>query len=288
MAIIRVTLVKDSIRDSLRQGSVRGVGVKVYEVESDTPITADEAIVANDGTTAVDGYGAAFSASRPNCKLTDREMTERRSAYQCQVTVTFEDPTDGSSLASLLAKPARIRELDESWMEEYTKDHDDPPKLVRNVVGEPYDRGPERLEGIVVYEVKKFVNAATRAQIRAARRTNNDAAKTINGVVHSIDELVLWSATFEPVDTIYDATMLIKYKVGGWKDETPQYGFRYWESSAPGGKKFAAILDAFGERVSVAWPLSADGTKKSNADDDPAIETYWPYPQHDWAGVPLS
>lgn len=289
LAWLQVRKLSDQFTVDVRNGTAKAV-VRYY-AKANQPTTNDAALSANDGTTAVPAANAVYSTSRPHCAVASIGV-EKLTGRQFELTYNFEDPTNGEAVTAedLLALPAVISEDDEDVMEEYTKDEDEPPKFVRNAAGEPFDKGPERLTGITAYTIEKFVNAATRAQIKAAKRTNNQTALTILGVSHAIDTLWLMRARFEPVATasgVWKALMVVKHRPEKWKDVALNVGF---SEKVAGQRKDITQADASGAEVPVPrpWPLNEDGTKKATADAEPHELKFWPYKQHAWTGVPLA
>lgn len=288
MAWVEVALVEDTF-DEAKDGSASAT--RIYYAESDTPVANDAALSASHGDVAVPDAATAYSESRPRCVVTSRKVkrVNRNSPFQFLITVTNEDPTDGSlDTTGLLNKPARISTSDEHAEEPYYTDAEDNP--VRNTAGEPYSTYPTRDSGVTVYTIKKYVNATTKAAIRAARKTNNAGAVTIDGTSHDEDTLLLFEAGFEPVDGatgVYDATIIIKHNPDGWIDEIPNVGF---SQLVDGKRKDITQIDADDNDVPVSrpWPLNSDGSKKAWPDADIDLLVFYPYEQSAWTGVPLS
>lgn len=278
MAWTDVRIIKDSFADALRSTTAE----RVYYAEADGPVDADLALAASFGGVSVPAKGEAFSLTRLYCRAISRRV-ERLSPTQFNVTVNFEDPTDGTveEEADLLTQAAKITQQSSNTMEQYTVDADD--VQVRNSAGEPFDTFPERLSSGVVYTIRKYVNAATKVLIEAAERTTNAGAKTILNRAHAADTLLLAGVTFEAEGTLFLATMTIEYLPEGWADIVLDVGFR-----EKVGGVWQAIKLPDGSAIARAWPLNADGTKKTNADDAADAITFYPYEQHAWTGVPLS
>jgi hypothetical protein len=289
MAWLSVVLIEDT-SDEDDQGRLKAT--KVYYAEADTFVTTDAGYTADDGTTAVPLRTASYSVTRARAKVTDRHV-DRVSAKKLKVTVNFADPTDGSDAATLLAKPAKIVTDGGQDTEEYAIDYDSPPKYVRNSAGEPFDQGPQRRVQTRIYTITKYVQLVTRNAILAAENTNNSGPKTIDGLAHDTDTLLLFDPHFETVETtgagVYLATFRIEYKAGYWKDVALDVGF---SELASGGRKAICEVDASGNQtenpIAKPWPLNPDGSKKADPADDPDTLEFWPYPQASWSGVPLS
>jgi hypothetical protein len=286
------TWTKVTLREDEFTGKKDGTATarQVYYAANDSVVATDTAMTADDGTTAVKQIGQSYSTSQPHCVAT-QSTPRRKTGTQFEVEVQFEAPLLGQfDGVGLLALAAQISEGDETTQEEYTRDFDDPPKLVRNAAGEPFDKGPERLNGVTVYTIRKYVNAAMRTAIRNAKRTNNSGALTIEGQSHDEDTLLLWSASFDDVPNVPDvwlATMIVKYRPEKWADVVGNFGFSELDG---GDRKDITQQDSNGDDVAVPrpWPLNEDGSKKPNADDDPDMIDFWPYAQSSWAGVPLA
>jgi hypothetical protein len=285
------TWTKVTLREDEFTGKKDGTATarQVYYAANDSVVATDTAMTADDGTTAVKQIGQSYSTSQPHCVAT-QSTPRRKTGTQFEVEVQFEAPLLGQfDGAGLLALPAQITEGDETTMEEYTRDFHSTPQMVRNTAGEPFDKGPERLTGVTVYTIRKYVNAATRTIIRNAKRTNNDFAATIEGVSHAIDTLLLWAAGFEDVPNVADvwlATLVVKYRPDIWRDVVGNYGFSELDG---GDRKDITQDDGDGNKVRVSrpWPLSEDGSKKPNSDDEPFILYFYPYARGTWSGVPL-
>ena len=283
MAWTDVRLTKDSFAD---KGDGSASAERVYYAKADAYVTGDAALAASFGGVAVPAQAAGYSVSRPYCRVTDRKV-ERLSPTQFNITVTYAAEAGGEAEAEedLLAAAARISQSADNTLEAYTVDAEG--VQVRNKAGEPFDTFPERLGPGRTYTIRKYVNAATKAQIEAAERTTNNAAKTIAGRSHAIDTLLLAEASFEEEGTIWLTTLVIRYQPGGWADKALNVGFTEIVSSA---SKAITVDDGTGKQIPTprAWPLNLDGTKKTNADDTAEVLTFYPYPLGAWTGVPLA
>jgi hypothetical protein len=222
-----------------------------------------------------------------------------RSPYQREVVVSCRDPTGGNVVfePDLLSLPARIRTSGGRSTREYFKDRDTPPKYVRNAAGEPFDRGPERIEDELIFTIRKFVSAATYASILNALHTNNNSPKTIKGYVFDSNTLLLATAEFDDVvgstTGIQEAALQVEYKPGGWVDVTPNVGYTETLPVGGGGVERNRIKERdpdTGELVDVTkpYPLFANGIKKPSPTDDPDDLFFYPYTLHAWTGVPLA
>lgn len=269
--------------------AVKATGSVVYYCESDTVTTLDEALLAaTTGTRAmsVPTLNSSYSAGRPYCRCVKREV-EWISPTIKHVTCDYEDPTDGSSATNLLAQPAKIGEGHESCQKAYQVDAEG-TKVV-NTADAPFTNPPERQEGVKVYTIEKFVNAATKAAIDAAYNTNNNAAVIIKGRTWAADELWMADCSYQDVDgsTLQKATYVIKGKKGGWMDVGLNVGFR-----CAGGMEIRVASDGSvdyvnGELPSEPWPLTEDGYAKVAGSPADAL-LFWPYSRSSWASVPVS
>src|SRR5262245_54914968 len=122
-----------------------------YYTQSDSVISGSDAMVASAGGSTVAAWGSQWDGTYTTVLAND-VGTEFISPYERYVNVGYETPELAVFVPEedLLARPAVIRVGYEQFMEEYTKDFDTTPKLVRNTAGEPFDRGPERLVGVKV------------------------------------------------------------------------------------------------------------------------------------------
>lgn len=290
MAWTDVNVRVDDLDDDVENGT--STGTREFYVRSDALITSNDSfLAADDGTTAIPAATAAYSASRPYCRVKSRRV-KRLDGFTATVTVSYADPTRGQFVtdADLLLAPARISIATDHQMEEYVKDCGDPPFHVRTPSGEPYDRGPERLMGIKVYTIRKFVTSAVRATIENSELMLNTGAKTIRGRSWEALTLFLESVNAEDVEGatgVEEVTLVIKARPDGWKDVTPNYG---WTELVDGGRKRITEKNHEGVNVAITrpWPLNEDGTKKATADATPSETIYFPYFQSAWASVPLT
>lgn len=212
-----------------------------------------------------------------------------------RVTIEYEDPTDGGTAETLAGKPARISSRPESFTEGYAIDADG--SLVVNSAQKPFQQPPERQAAVKCYVVKKYVGSSTKAAIKAAWNTNNNASFTIDGDTWEADEGWLADYSFEPVDgsTLWDATVTIKCKRGGWVDRPLNVSFQ----AADGGDiiikrgvgPVAAPPSPLPDEMAptaIPWPLDEYGAPKTGAAPEPDSLLFYPYEQHAWTGVPLS
>lgn len=285
-----VTLKSDELTDDVVNGT--SSAEQVWFVKASAALTDTNAFLA---ATGIPSVTASYSSSRPRCVVTSRKVT-RLNKRMAEITVSFADPTLGEFAddAALEAAAAVITESDEEYEEEYVEDVDDPPVPVRNSAGEPFDRGPTRLAGVVVYTIQKYVDATTRNLIRAAKRTNNPDAVTINGLSHAANTLLLASATFDDVPgsiAVWKATYKIKYRPGpygnGWVDYVLNVGY---SEMIDGERIDITQKDASDADVPVPkpWPLNGIGTKKATADADIDRLAFYPYPDGVWTGIPVT
>jgi hypothetical protein len=267
-------------------GSIRASVPSVYYVEADAVITLDAALTASFGGVTIPAMAESYSVTRPNCRCRKRSV-EFKTPYQATVKCEFEDPTNGASLVALPSQSARISSSPESFTEGYQVDAEG--SKVVNAAGEVFDNPPQRQAGVKAYQIKKYVNATVKAQIAAAWNTNNNAEITIDGDTWAADEGWLYSYSFEPVDgsTLWDATIVIKCKVGGWKDQPLNVGFRD-NTGADIRIKKSVGPDPDGELVSKPWPLDETGAAKAGTNPTPDALVFYPYSQNAWAGVPLA
>lgn len=269
-----------------RDGSVRATAGDTYYVESDTVITLDQALAASFDGVTIPAPLASYSTTRPNCRCRGRTVTGK-TAYQFLVHCAFEDATDGGNSTSQLAKASRCSSRPESFTEGYVTDAEDTP--VMNRAGEVFQQAPERQAAIKSYTVKKYVDATQKTAIKSAWNTNNSSSITIDGDTWAVDEGWLADYSFEPVDgsALWDATLLIKCKRGGWVDQPLNVGFRDAD-----GLEIKIDSDGFpntvnGEYPSMPWPLDEDGMPKDPGAIADAL-LFYPYGQSAWTGVPLS
>ena len=275
-----------------RDGSVRASAGWTFYAEADAPFTLDTAMTATFGGVGVTALGASYSATRPNCTCRKRSA-EFVSPTQAKVVCSFEDPTDGSSSSVLQTKAARITNTDEAVIEAYQEDSDG--FKVVNKAGGLFDNAPQRQTGVTVYTIKKYVTSTVKAQIKAAWNTNNNSEKVIDSDTWAADELWLFSRSFEPVagSSLWNATLIIKGKPGGWVDRPLNVGYRDrddWvimkekqpvDSAAPNGPfKYVAC--------SKPWPL--DGLGDAKAGPKPSVDAlaFYPYKRNSWTGVPIA
>lgn len=294
MAWLDVHIVEDGELQETweRDGTVRASVPVVYYVEADAPVTLDAMLLASFDDVTIPALRSSFSLTRPNCRCRSRKV-ERISPTQGQVTCEYSDPTDGSATATLAAKPARISRGTESHAEGYHVDAEG--NKVVNAAGEAFDQLPERQAGVRVYTLKKFVTTAVCDAIDAAWNTNNNAAKTIQGRTWQADELWLYDCSFESVDDsgLWDATVVIKAKVGGWKDIIPNIGYREKNGRRIKLRDTGAgvVLDYVnGEEPDKPWPLQANGEAFGPSEAATSIIPleFWPYTRHAWTDVPLT
>ncbi len=296
MAWVNVILKSDQIAED-KLG--RAKGERVYYVQSDVYVEADEALTAAAGGNSIPPRGAAYSENRIACMVSNRAVT-RNSPTQFEVRVSYEDPTDGSTFANLLAKAASITVSHETGMEEYTVDANTPAAHVLNTAGEPFDRGPERQRAIRVYTIKKYVTAATKAAILAAFASNNASPITLDGQTFDTDELLLAEATFNTVEgqTCLEANLVIKYRPGGWSDVLASFGYSWVEGTPIRININTGALmnqntdpkDPLATRPDKPWALSQAGNPLLKPWDESLIgvKTFWPYPRASWTGVPTA
>lgn len=299
MAWIDVRIIRDAFSqdaDGLSKAQ------RVYFAHNDEPTAVDAAILASAGGVTVAVRGQSFSASRPRCIVINHsvERVGGNNPFQFEITIDFADPHFGpaETAAALLALPARISTADQEVMEEYNIDRSAPKQFVRNAVGEPFSKGPERLEGFTVYTIKKYVNGATRDAIKATKRKLNSSALTIDGTEHGELTLLLASASFDPVavnadeNPVWEATMVVKYKEDGWVDKVGNIGFRELIEGVPTKILEREVdpdtLAVSWNPITKAWPITFDGEKYSDPNTQPDVLEFNPYYQHDWTGVPLS
>jgi len=301
MAWVRVRKIQDDFSDKVSStgtGASEGGATQKFYCEADGAVAGDAAMTANDGSTAVPALGASYSTGRPFCTVRDRKV-ERLSSSQFNVTVEFADPSggggDATSPEDLLGLPAKIRRSAEEYNEAYTKDVTG--KVVRNSAGDPFDRAPERLTGVGVFSIQKYVDAAGRSAIDALWNTTNSGAITIDGVSCAADTCWLTQPAFDPVNGatgVYSATYVVKYKKLGWKQTILDYGFSVILPAK--GRITEPVLKEDGtvdatqkpRPCTLPWPLDGAGAKKANKTDDPAPIVFTPYTSTSWAGLPVT
>jgi hypothetical protein len=312
MAITKVTLHEETFDDQIGVIVIvwvsYGTGRKVFRVESDTPITCEEALNAEAGGVKVSGPGDTYSDARPYGFLQSRKATHiNGSPYHVEVTCEFKDPTGGLTLDDFIKTPAKISSTGISDTEEYSQDFDtDAPdgfKIVCNTAGEPYDRLPTRLANGRIITIEKNVDDATKAAIQAAEHSNNPTPITIDGFTHDVDTLLLSNATFEPLSAgadIYKATITVIYNPNIWIDQIANVGYQQLVADPDSGEFFRVDIATKAAKdpdhpelpdkwvpTAKPWALDSDGLAKNDATDIDFIQ-YYPYPQHSWAGVPLA
>jgi hypothetical protein len=283
MAWIEVTLINETFRSDDDNGTASAR--RVFLCRADAVVTSAAALSASFGPTSVPAANAPFSAARPLCRVTGRDVKHVSPRIK-EVTVAYSDPTDGSvtSPTNLLSLPARISRRTIGEMEEYTLDASSPPKPVRNASGEPFERGPERRARVVLYTIRKYVTPATANQAWPSLFTTNEGAKIIKGNTHAAGTLALADLQDEDVDTgIIDLTVAIEYRPGGFKDVALNVGYEELVS----GKR-TPIKNSEGSLIARPWPLNVDGTKKATPDADIDTLEFKPFAPSSWAGVPLA
>lgn len=290
MAWVTVELVDETpLTETIdRAGSVRASVSARYLCVSDAAVNQADFLTASAGGVEVPGLLAAYDpTNRPHLRVRKRTVTQETS-HKGFVEVEYEDPTDGSSSGDLPSKAARISTRAESYTEGYVVDAEGSP--VVNTAGEMFDQAPERQAGIKVYVIRKYVNATTKALLKDAWNTNNSSPFTIDGDEWLEDEGWFADYTFEQVDgsSLWDATITIKCKTGGWVDTPLNVGYR--EAS---GRDIKVDTDGTldfegGEPVAKPWPLDESGEAKTGAPPTADTLLFYPYERHAWTGVPLS
>jgi hypothetical protein len=271
-----------------------GSGRRVFHVKSDTPFfPSDQALLARKDSTFINSIGDSYSADHPYALCNRIAVTKRMGPCDAEVTCDFHDPTGGSTFEVLLGTPAKIVSSTATQPEQYTKDCDDPPKPVRNSAGEPYDNPPTRQQGGRIYTVEKYVDAGIRAFVRSIEQTNNSKTLFMDGFIHPENTLVLEGATFEPVQSFWKMTMVIHYNPQGWVDKAPDVGFTQIITDPDSGARIRVDIsqqDKDGNWVPVTkpWPLYPDGSSKDEPDDDIDFLDFFPYPESDWTGIPVT
>ena len=290
MAWLTVKLIDeaDLVETVAKDGSVSANTSRTFYCESDVAVSSDELLGATLLGVTVPVRLESFSVGRPNCRVRKR-TAKKETSHRGLVVCDYEDSTDGSTLSQLPSRAARISSRPESFTEGYAIDAEN-TKVV-NTAEEVFDQLPERQAAIKAYVIKKYVTAVVKGQIKAAWNTNNIAGITIDGDTWAADEAWLADYSFEPVDgsSLWDATIVIKCKADGWKDEPLNIGFREKSGrdikiNSAGALAFA---DSTAESPAKPWPLSATGTAKPS----PAVAdslVFYPYKQNAWTGVPLS
>ena len=299
MAWLTVKLVDeaDLVETVARDGSVSASTSRTFYCESDVAVSSDELLGATLLGVTVPVRLESFSVGRPNCRVRKR-TAQKATSHRGLVICDYEDSTDGSTLSQLPSRAARISSRPESFTEGYAIDAEN-TKVV-NTAGEVFDQLPERQAAIKGYVIKKYVSATVKGQIKAAWNTNNNAGITIDGDTWAADEGWLADYSFDPVDgsTLWDATVVIKCKTGGWKDTPLNVGFREIKVNQFDGIAKAHVIkkewdEDEGRNVACAkpWPLDAAGKAKSAvAGSAPLADSlvFYPYKQNAWTGVPLS
>ena len=287
---------------NLRTGAVTAAVPVEYYIEADAYFTLDQALSATAGGVGIPSDGSSYSTSRPYCRCAKRTV-KRLSPVQGTVTCEFEDLTDGASSIALVAQPARITDSCEIYTQAYVKDAQG--NKVVNKAGDPFENPPQRQVAVTVYNIKKYVNATTRAAIDTAWNTNNNAAITIYGTNWAVDEGWIAERSFAPVDgsgSILEATIVVKCKRGGWKDICLNVGYRDIT-----GTLIKREIDPQTHQTlpcSKPWPLDSSGYAKGSVeyintankalgykitgDIEPEELELWPYDRAAWTGVPLS
>jgi hypothetical protein len=289
MAWVEVCIIEDTLTED-KDGRAKAK-VVLYAEADDAFVESDAALAADDGTQAVPARRESYSAGRPRCRVIEREVTRVNKACPNQfvITVSYEDPTDGSDTATLLSLPADIKQSYEQLLEPYTLDAEGTP--CTNTAGQPFDQFPERPSKVKVYQIKKYVTATGKSNIEAAANTNNASAKSIDGTSHPTDTLVLCDPTFDEVEDedgvgtgVYEANYTIKHNPNKWIDEPLNVGYQELV-----GGDVEDILGGDNKPVQRPWPLETDGSAKAtNTPSDFDTLTLYPFPQHAWTGVPLS
>jgi len=272
-------MVSETFKDAGRTASA----TRVFECVAQGFAPADEALSASAGGVEVPGDDDSFSATRVNCRVTDRNV-ERKTPSHFTVTIEYSDPTSGKTEKMLIGADAGIDESKEVMWVEYAMDESDPPKPVRTAAGEPFEQGPQRPVSIKVFNYTKYVNAATKANLEAADDTVNAGSISIKGKTRLPDTCWLDVSGFEQVGAnTHKATYQIKYNRRGWIDRPLHIGHYELIDGKP-----QPIPDALGGTIGKGWPLNENGTRKTNITDTPETLLFRPFAANAWSGVPLS
>ncbi len=297
MAWITVQLIEDEFTDNAESGG--SASVKYY-CEADAATTCDAAIGASvSGGGAVPALKTAYSVGWPFCTVKSHKV-ERLSATQFRVGVEYASPTGGAAATNdtdLLLLPAKIKRSAEEYQEAFEKDVNG--KIVRNSAGDRFDHLPERMTGVGIFSIQKYVNATGRAAIDAAWNTVNSGSVTIDGVSCAAETCWLVSPVYEPVDGstgVFSANFVVKYKKAGWKIKVCDYGYRELVDGKPGRimeqpLKSDGTLDTDPRNArpsTLPWPLNGSGMKKANQTDDPFDIEFVPIVSASWASLPLA
>jgi hypothetical protein len=279
---VDVGVTKEDFEDTSDGGAI---GTRVFYCEADEYVASDLVLAASFNGVAIPEKFAAFSEGRPRCRCSRRKV-DRISANQFTVTVTYEDPTDGSTPENLLAKPAEIEESTESVFEPYQIDVED--KRVVNTAGVLFDPLPERQVPMRVFTIVKYVNPVTAAAIRNAWNMINSSAKTINSVSCEAKTAWLFDYRLPLVDTdVYRASIAIRYKPTGWTDKIENKGFQELVS---GKLRNITVKDDRNVQFVPSEPMYLDvnGVSVNPAPASPLILEFHPYLASAWSGVPLT
>jgi hypothetical protein len=274
-------------------------GRKIYHVKSSTPVSLDQILLADDGTTHVAKPGEAFSETQPACLLSTMRNGQmiNGSPRDFSIEAVFNDPTGFTLPADLLALPAKVITASMEGTEEYIKDNSDPPKCVCTTSGEPFGKAPTRLSPGRIITITKWVTTSAKAAILACEHTLNDSAIEIAGVVCPQDTLLLQSAAFNSNVilggvTIYQAVLTIGFLSTTWVDKALNVSFSALDLSTTPPKLFKIqIKDQMRNNwtpVTRPYPLNNDGTPFADPLADPIVLEFYPYPKSSWSAVPVA
>ena len=297
----RVIKIEDEFwAEDVGGGVIRCRAHQKYFIEADAGFSTIAALAASAGGTTVPAANESYDAAWSSCRVVLRHPRKLNNR-QAHLDVDFADPdlVAFDTEPNLLARPAEFFETEEQTMEEYLIDHSEPQQFVRTSSGEPFDTNPQRLESKTIITMVKYVTAATRENIRNAKRTTNETAKGLDGHVYDQWELLLATAAFEKVlfanaqgviataSPIYRASVVFKHDVNQWIDVACLYGYC---ELVDGQRKRILEDDGNGKQVPVTkpWPLNLLGAKLTRSDDNPFTEGFHPYKSSSWNGVPLA
>lgn len=287
-AIKDITRIGETFTEA-RDGTAKAL-VK-YTIETTEYMTANAILAAASNpalSNPLPARLASYSSSRPFCLCVLREL-ERLANTIVEASLYFEDPTTFAGVGDPTATPAKIvLGVGEEMVE---KEYDGRGNRVKNSAGSRFSRPPTFPEQTAIYSVTKIVNDATKAAIKAAVGTLNNAAKTIDGDNWEAGELWLKLPrdAFTPVSVggtnYHTASYTLLGKRGGWKYEVADIGNVNKFGKTPN----QAIPSLSGKpNPPMGWPLDGVGVFMANHNDDPYKLTFWMAPENAWTGVPLS
>ena len=271
MAVVAVTIIRE---EYARQGAIR-TGTRVYQVQVDgLTDDAESVLSADDGTTAVDEVGDAWSAtSTATCKsqkagaFNEDQLTyEVTCEYSSKSEEEVEDP---------LSRPNQYSYTSEQLTEPYFRDTDDLP--VTNSAGEPYDELPQREVSRGTITITRNVASYSDVAAEGFRGLINSSDVTINGATYNARKLRItgYNASGPNEEngvTFWTETITIAKNAAGWDHLLEDRGRNELDSG-----KLKPILDAHGEAVELPYPLDGAGAAKAAPTDTPATRTHKPY-----------